>query len=184
VATVTAPGGYPGWTTLEVLGCARAGDVHVLKRFPGYPSGSHAYALRIALAGAKAAVGASEEEVHYGGTRLTLDVYDLRSGHAAPGRDLLAECGGAGENFCAAQIGTVVANAAGASAAAFSYVEPCPTATRCRHEEIDARDAAALHAVDSADGPDAGPARLSDLTLRGDVLSWKDGGEPRYVTLP
>ncbi len=184
----------PNTQDTEYLGCARStGQVHLLDRLPGGLAYNDTFTVpSLALAGDDAALGTQYEDNHYGGTSLSLFVYDLRTGRRIADRGgSLEDCGGSGDFAgCGGRLHTVVVNAQGDAAALFSYLVPCPATmppsvpgAPCTEEQITASDSSGLHSVDTAVDPYNGGLTFSYLTLTGQALSWDRSGVPQSTTL-
>ncbi len=176
------------------LGCTRStGQVHVLDRLPGGLGYNDTFTVpSLALTGDDAALGIQYEDNHYGGTSLSLFVYDLRTGRRiAHHGGSLADCSGNGDFAgCGGRVHTVVVNAQGDAAADFSYLVACPATmpplipgAPCTEEQINASDSSGLHSVDTAVDPYNGGLTFSSLTLTGQTLSWDRSGVPQSMTL-
>jgi hypothetical protein len=190
VASVVVAGDA-GDANTELLGCARTvGRVFVLDTLDD-SNGEYAhYTATVALARTTAALGVQYVDSHYGDTELSLEVFGLATGRRiAGGRGNLQSGGGYG-GFGAGHLQSVVVNGAGDAAALFTETASCPPSlppslpgAPCTQERIDASDSTGLHPVATVLDAYGTQPVLSDLTLTGRVLSWRDAGTPRSIVL-
>jgi hypothetical protein len=151
-------------------GCLLAdGRARVLARYDFQSEDQETGATAAATAGNYAALATFETDFHYGGSRDTLAVYDLRTGE--PMTRLGGEAIQCDGYSCETGMDELAINGEG-----FTAVHAVATAG-CTCETIEVSDSTGPRTVDTASSS-SGKAVLTDVALSGDTVTWKHDGIP------
>jgi hypothetical protein len=156
-------------------GCLLAdGRARVLARYDFQSEDQETGATAAATAGNYAALATFETDFHYGGSRDTLAVYDLRTGE--PMTRLGGEAIQCDGYSCETGMDELAINGEG-----FTAVHAVATAG-CTCETIEVSDSTGPRTVDTASSS-SGKAVLTDVALSGDTVTWKHDGIPLSTQL-
>lgn len=166
----------------SVLGClASDGRQRLLQSMPPSNEDNALAVGMVVVAGDYAALVNEWISDHYGGTRYTVAVFDLRTGTAVANRGGESATSG-GYCFCSGLNQLVLGPDAATAAHTWVFTGCCTTT-----EQIVANDSTGTHILDSITTTDpsgtnptplVAPSMLSQLTLSGDTLTWIHAGIP------